>query len=377
MNSFENHKKILVVGKTGHGKSQFCKKITQKEFKVSSSFLSMTKIIQSEVIDFEHNNNKFELQFIDTPGLFDSSGKKQDDHFIKDFQDFLINLMSINIVILCIKSDERFSSDHVSALQVYIDLFGNDLFDHMIILLTKWPMDQRSQNQRLKTGNTEDKRISELLSIFNDKYKKIPCKIILIDSDPYDVEDEIIILNNKIKEICEIIVLSDKFYSLTYKNQMDEIKKQKDFSKRHTEYSKRIIQKWGTNNINNSTDVQYDWELNNNQLWFTNKQAQLISSFLRMTFTLGIGGYDQTELRLSIVGLDFKDLKNLQRKKYKIYEIIIYLQEHEYKIIELKEDRRTYKTGYRSIGLYLREIVVQKINTEELIKKEVKLELIQ
>lgn len=80
-------KAIILLGKTGHGKSTFCNLLSDSfEFKVGENLNSCTKDIKKKEYDLKEDNTK--LVIIDTPGFSDSDG--DDPENIKKIKNLFI-----------------------------------------------------------------------------------------------------------------------------------------------------------------------------------------------------------------------------------------------------------------------------------------------
>ena len=100
-----SRKIILVIGLTGSGKSSFVNFITGKNLcKVSSKPDACTK--DYKMVDLYYNNKVF--YFVDTPGLDDAEGDKENIEAILKFRN---TVPRINAIIYCQKiTENRFNS---------------------------------------------------------------------------------------------------------------------------------------------------------------------------------------------------------------------------------------------------------------------------
>jgi len=71
-------RKILILGKTGCGKSTIANKIIDQErFQVSSSLQSMTAEVQDKTNVVKIDDKSYEICVMDTIGFFDTKEKKK------------------------------------------------------------------------------------------------------------------------------------------------------------------------------------------------------------------------------------------------------------------------------------------------------------
>ena len=124
--------RIIVLGPTGAGKSQFCnfaqRDLTNSVNLVSDSFDSCTWKPYSNF--FRRNNINLEL--IDTPGSSDSS-----DNDIKNLEtliDYLRERKEIDHIILCLKFGERINKDTREYLNILGKIFTSiEFFSHLSV----------------------------------------------------------------------------------------------------------------------------------------------------------------------------------------------------------------------------------------------------
>ena len=167
-NSFEvnnNQKYILVIGMTGSGKSSFVNFITGKdnECKVSNSANPCTA--EYKIVDCIHyyGSSYKTLNFIDTPGLDDPKGDKNN---IEEIIKFRNAFPRINTIIYCQKLDEnRFSQSAKILLNLMKDLYPDpNFFKHLVIVRTK--------SSRKSSDFEDDKKASlDFIKKIKEEYK--------------------------------------------------------------------------------------------------------------------------------------------------------------------------------------------------------------
>ena len=131
---------ILVVGLTGSGKSSFINFITDKnECKVSSKSYSCIK--DYKMVDLYDRDTVY--YFVDTPGLDDAAGDKNNIEAIIKFRN---TIPRINAIIYCQSLTEpRFSASTKALFELMKKLFPDpNLFSHLLIVRTKSDRSSRS-----------------------------------------------------------------------------------------------------------------------------------------------------------------------------------------------------------------------------------------
>ena len=144
--------RIIVLGKTGGGKSTFCNYLAgRKIFKEYYHLASGTKRCKLKKVDI----NGYEFQLIDTPGLFDT---EHPELVFNQIMSFLQNLKDgINFGFICHPiHDQRLYSNVQERLGLYKALMGAEAFAHTAILLTKIDeLDKGVANKKRKNFERE------------------------------------------------------------------------------------------------------------------------------------------------------------------------------------------------------------------------------
>ena len=188
INQIKDFYRIIVVGPTGMGKSQFCnfvqKDITNSINKVSESLNSCTQDPFSNY--FQRNNVKYE--FIDTAGSADSGDK--DIENLKKLVDYLKNKKSIDFILLLLKFGERVTNDTREYIKTLGKIFTpSEFYNHLSVIFTKFPIKPSKKDIKTKNQSIEEINIIIKNSFNIDKNEIIPdVNVYFIDTE-YD-EDE-------------------------------------------------------------------------------------------------------------------------------------------------------------------------------------------
>ena len=175
--------RILVVGPTGAGKSQFCnfvqRDITNSKNKVGRGLRSCTKGPQSNI--FTRNNTNYD--FLDSAGSSDS-----DNDDIKNLNlliDFIKKKESIDYITLLLKFGEKITNETKKYLETLGKIFtAGEFYTHLCVFFTKFPTKPKKKDRALK--DETKKEINEILKeIFHiDKEIQIPdVKVYFIDTE--------------------------------------------------------------------------------------------------------------------------------------------------------------------------------------------------
>ena len=166
--------KIVLIGPTGAGKSQFCnfihKDLSNSICRVSNSLNSCTTEPQSTIV--ERQNIRLEL--IDSPGSSDSNNN--DEENLKILVKYLRNKKEINQILLILSFEDRFSGDTKKFLKILSWIFTPIQFmTNLMVIFTHYP-DNPDEEDIIKFNLLKKEICEELNKIF-----EIPneCKITL------------------------------------------------------------------------------------------------------------------------------------------------------------------------------------------------------
>ena len=153
--------KIVLIGPTGAGKSQFCnfihKDLSNSICRVSNSLNSCTTEPQSTIV--ERQNIRLEL--IDSPGSSDSNNN--DEENLKKLAMYLRNKKQLNQILLVLSFENRFSRDTREYLKILSWIFTPKQFmTNLMIIFTHYPINPDEDD--LKKFQLFKKEINEELN---------------------------------------------------------------------------------------------------------------------------------------------------------------------------------------------------------------------
>jgi len=129
---------IIFVGRTGSGKSSLCNKIAGRTlFREGHNLFSETEGVSSEVINWP-SALQIKVKLIDCPGFGDNRPEMTNEVLFSRILTFIQSLKDgLNIVLFCTNSRSRFDAHDSLELEMLGLLLGEQLYDHVYIVLTQ------------------------------------------------------------------------------------------------------------------------------------------------------------------------------------------------------------------------------------------------
>ncbi|XP_050389337.1 GTPase IMAP family member 4 [Patella vulgata] len=138
------HIRVALIGKTGVGKSHLGNLLLHRDcFKCSNSLHSCTSVCSNGERALDEDTN---LIIVDTPGLFDT--RDNNTETVKKFLS-IFKFTGIHIFLMVVKIDVRFTEEDENALRSLCDVFGEDINDHLIVIMNNQSQGIKSKENLL------------------------------------------------------------------------------------------------------------------------------------------------------------------------------------------------------------------------------------
>jgi len=257
-------KKVLVIGKTGTGKSSLCNVISGHShdadvFDVSSAPTSKQETQIADVF-FDNQRSKL-ISLIDTFG-FDDPKKDNDAQIVADLVSKLKNNVDfVNTFIIAVNGQNpRLDGSLLAMIKIFEAMFGVEFWGQTVIVFTRLPMDQKSVRRREKiTQKKDDEIFGDYIRAVENKFPNGTGLEHMIIDACYDTEDidgtgkeafqkamnklwEKIHLSTELgTEKVEVVKSESQMLKDLIAKRDDEIRKKTEESKKADEETKRKI----------------------------------------------------------------------------------------------------------------------------------------
>eukprot|EP01083_Nonionella_stella_P016667 46569_1 len=161
---------VMVIGPTGFGKSLIANRLLGNEHDIDDIMESKecdftvaeggnTKSVtnklnkKSKIVHITAGKNKedsFVLSVVDTPGAFDSKGN--DDDYNNMMTHYFRACGGINVFAIFFRFNGKMTDRYKELLKQYAEFFGDGLWKHCSIFITRCDMDSDKRKQRITKG---------------------------------------------------------------------------------------------------------------------------------------------------------------------------------------------------------------------------------
>lgn len=187
--------KLLIIGKTGTGKSSLCNVICGHSpkadiFNVSAGANSCTQRTQFADVNFNKDKGR-PISLIDTIG-FDDPDKDDDAEIIAEL---VVKLKHdcdyINQFVIAVNGQQpRLDGSLLGMIKIFEGMFGQDFWHQVVVLFTRMPMSKFDKSRREKNSNeTDDQLAKKYMKEVAQRFRKSEGIGFLFLDACYDNED--------------------------------------------------------------------------------------------------------------------------------------------------------------------------------------------
>ena len=174
-------KKILVIGKTGTGKSSLCNVLAGKEcnakyFPSSSKSTSCTQKTRFKNVFFNGDKKK-QVTVIDTMG-FDDPTKNHDAKIIAEL---VVKLKTkcdyVNLFVLAVNGQNpRLDGSLLTMIRILEGMFTKQFWNQTVLVFTRMPMSLREIKRREKNNEKTDAQLAaDFIKVVEEQFKDCTC----------------------------------------------------------------------------------------------------------------------------------------------------------------------------------------------------------
>ena len=146
------YRNIIVVGKTGAGKSTVANKIVgDNVFPVADSLQSVTKRQTHSIVELDYGDVTYKIKMVDTVGLFDTGASKiTNDAIVDNLRKYLKDKCpdGINLVLFVFRKG-RFTDEERQTFDIIIKEFKREVSEFSALVITHCAMGKKGRQDYL------------------------------------------------------------------------------------------------------------------------------------------------------------------------------------------------------------------------------------
>ena len=206
----QKEKVVVVLGKTGSGKSSLCNVISGKDhddkvFPTSGDVISCTQDVNTQKVNFMGDTNK-PIILVDTIGFDDPDKNDKTDVIAKVIKKQIDHVDTFVIVVN--GQNSRLDASLLHMLEMFGEAFTDAFWEHVVIAFTRVTMSQSATlRRRRERQNRSDDDWGKSFLAKVEEMAKVPVRYLFIDAlhDPSECGEERRLFVNATEELFKII----------------------------------------------------------------------------------------------------------------------------------------------------------------------------
>ena len=190
---FSSIKTLIAIGSIGEGKSSLCNSLAGKEYDDIEFPIDGTSTTSRKKLKWRGNGQNVWL--IDTPGLFAQSESEENKSLDSMITELKKNSEVHVFAIVLNGSKPRFDQSRKQMLRKFKQMFGDAFLDkNTVFIITNWHYDESSCAKRLRIGQNEASKTSDINKTLSDNFgvrnPKVPVIFLDVQHQKEEIEEK-------------------------------------------------------------------------------------------------------------------------------------------------------------------------------------------